>query len=77
MHGCFLPLSWSGATPLKPRFFCLQGSICLFYPKNRIFYYRKAYFYTVFLFFITFLRPLHIRAKVSEVEKILFLWYNE
>ncbi|QJR21748.1 hypothetical protein BREVNS_0998 [Brevinematales bacterium NS] len=31
---CFLSLSGSGATPLKPRFFCLQGLICLFYSKK-------------------------------------------
>ncbi|QJR22223.1 hypothetical protein BREVNS_1473 [Brevinematales bacterium NS] len=36
MHGCFLDLSGSGAMPLKPRFFCLQGFICLFYPKNTL-----------------------------------------
>ncbi len=60
LHGCFLALSGSGATPLKPRFFCLQGLICLFYSKNRIIDYEKKYFYTIFCFLITFLRPSHI-----------------
>ncbi|QJR22645.1 hypothetical protein BREVNS_1895 [Brevinematales bacterium NS] len=36
MHGRFLPLSGSGATPLKPRFFHLQGLICLFYSKKHL-----------------------------------------
>ncbi|QJR22305.1 hypothetical protein BREVNS_1555 [Brevinematales bacterium NS] len=53
MHGCFLPLFGSGATPLKPRFFCSQGLICLFfYEKNRLVYYGKKYFYTTFCFLL-------------------------
>ncbi|QJR20814.1 hypothetical protein BREVNS_0064 [Brevinematales bacterium NS] len=34
LDGCFLPLFRSGATPLKPRFFCLQRLICLFLSKK-------------------------------------------
>ncbi|QJR22306.1 hypothetical protein BREVNS_1556 [Brevinematales bacterium NS] len=34
LHGCFLPLFRSGATPLKPRFFYFQGLVCLFYSKK-------------------------------------------
>ncbi|QJR22125.1 hypothetical protein BREVNS_1375 [Brevinematales bacterium NS] len=62
------PVWVRGYAPL-PRFFCLQGLVCLFYSKNRFIYYDKEHFDTNFCFFITFLRPLHIRAKVSLCER--------
>ncbi|QJR21782.1 hypothetical protein BREVNS_1032 [Brevinematales bacterium NS] len=61
MQGYFLSLSGSGAAPLKPRFFCLQGFICLFYPKNRLVYYTK-YFIVLFAFFY-FLEPFARMCK--------------
>ncbi|QJR20806.1 hypothetical protein BREVNS_0056 [Brevinematales bacterium NS] len=65
MHGCFLCLSGSGATPLFPDFSVYKGRFVFFIQKNRFIYYGKEHFDTNFCFFITFLRPLHIRAKVS------------
>ncbi|QJR21280.1 hypothetical protein BREVNS_0530 [Brevinematales bacterium NS] len=44
LHGCFLPLSGSGAMPLKPRFFCLQGPVCLFYSKKLVYLLQHGIF---------------------------------
>ncbi|QJR21328.1 hypothetical protein BREVNS_0578 [Brevinematales bacterium NS] len=54
-----------GYAPKTP-FFLFTRAYLFFYPKNRFIYERKECFYTIFLFFITFLRPSHIRAKVSK-----------
>ncbi|QJR21022.1 hypothetical protein BREVNS_0272 [Brevinematales bacterium NS] len=73
LHGCFLPLFGSGAAPLFPDFSVHKGWFVFFIQKNRFIYYGKEHFDTNFCFFITFLRPLHIRAKVSvclEVRKV-------
>ncbi|QJR22997.1 hypothetical protein BREVNS_2247 [Brevinematales bacterium NS] len=66
MHGCFLCLSGSGGTPLSPDFSVYKGRFVFFIQKNWFIYYITEYFDTNFCFFITFLRPLHIRAKVSS-----------
>ncbi|QJR22087.1 hypothetical protein BREVNS_1337 [Brevinematales bacterium NS] len=70
MHGSFLPLFGSGAAPLFPDFSVHKGWFVFFIQKNRFIYYGKEHFDTNFCFFITFLRPLHILAKVS----LLFLF---
>ncbi|QJR21931.1 hypothetical protein BREVNS_1181 [Brevinematales bacterium NS] len=54
LHGCFLPLSGSGATPLKPRFFCLQGPICLFLLKKVELFIMIRNIFILFLFFYYF-----------------------
>ncbi|QJR21273.1 hypothetical protein BREVNS_0523 [Brevinematales bacterium NS] len=65
MHRCFFALAGSGATPLSPAFSVYKGLFVFFIQKNGLVYYGKEHFYTTFCFFITFLRPLYIRAKVS------------
>ncbi|QJR23131.1 hypothetical protein BREVNS_2381 [Brevinematales bacterium NS] len=52
MHGCFLTLSGSGATPLFPAFSVSKGLFVSFYTKNRLLYYVKKYFYTTFCFLL-------------------------
>ncbi|QJR23070.1 hypothetical protein BREVNS_2320 [Brevinematales bacterium NS] len=54
MHGCFLPLSGSGATPLFPAFSVYRGSLVFSVQKNRIIDYEKKYFYTIFYFLLLF-----------------------
>jgi hypothetical protein len=65
-------LSWSGATPLFPDFSFYKGWFVFLIQKNWFIYYGKEYFDTTFCFFIAFLRPLPIRAKVSYLFNHLF-----
>ncbi len=41
LHGCFLPLFGSGATPLFPAFSVYKGLFVFFIQKSRIIYYDK------------------------------------
>ncbi|QJR21719.1 hypothetical protein BREVNS_0969 [Brevinematales bacterium NS] len=52
MHGYFLSLFGSGATPLFPVFSVYKGLFVFFYLKNRLVYYGKEYFYTTFCFLL-------------------------
>ncbi|QJR22878.1 hypothetical protein BREVNS_2128 [Brevinematales bacterium NS] len=54
MHGCFLALFRSGATPLFPAFSVYRGLFVFFIQKERIIYYFKEYFYTIFCFLLLF-----------------------
>ncbi|NPV38387.1 hypothetical protein BREVNS_0845 [Brevinematales bacterium NS] len=54
LHGCFLPLFGSGATPLKPRFFHLQGFICLFLFKGIVLFITLRNIFILFFVFYYF-----------------------
>ncbi|QJR21945.1 hypothetical protein BREVNS_1195 [Brevinematales bacterium NS] len=63
----FFPSVWvRGYAPETPLFLFTKTYLSFFIQKIGLFIDGKEYFYTTFCFFITFLRPLHIRAKVSK-----------
>ncbi|QJR23232.1 hypothetical protein BREVNS_2482 [Brevinematales bacterium NS] len=55
-----------GYAPETPFFPFTRAYLSFFVQRNRFIYYVKEHFYTIFCFFTTFLRPSHIRAKVSK-----------
>ncbi|QJR22868.1 hypothetical protein BREVNS_2118 [Brevinematales bacterium NS] len=55
-----------GYAPETPLFLFTRAYLSFFVQRNSFIYYVKEHFYTIFLFFTTFSRPSHIRAKVSK-----------
>ncbi|QJR21648.1 hypothetical protein BREVNS_0898 [Brevinematales bacterium NS] len=63
LAGVFFPLSGSGATPLKPRFFHLQGLICLFLFKGIVLFITLRNIFILFFVFYHFLETFAPSCK--------------